>query len=438
MTLLRSASGTYEGDFRYKGMPRLHLSLRTAKKPEAQRRHEAVAQLFRQRRHELLAQLRAGVLTVERLAAMVEHHEPLVPITAPAPTAAAPTSPWGTVQEEGDRYLAWIKSHPRKAVGTYNAARAQILRFQRFEYAGQRVGDLPLEDVPSLLIETYQRAFLDAQTPPNSITQYMGRVRALWRWLAAQEARRATEERRTPHPLYSPVDADMLVRETTPRDRTLDEDEAERLLAATPEPLLFPVAAALFGGFRLDEVLHLRRDLDVDRELGTLAVQRQPDWRPKTRRSARVVPIAEPLRPVLERQLVRYASARWLVPSLADLALPFNKRTFQQHFTAIVLRAGLVAGRTDPRGVTFHTLRHTFASWLVRRGVDLYTVAQLLGDTLAVVEATYAHLSPDVKRAAVAKLTGAIQLPTPSGLTEGLPEPPTEGLTEGSREGDQP
>lgn len=426
MTLVKGPSG-WEGDFRVKGLPRLHLSLRTPKKSIAQARHDAVAKLFRQRRHEMIAQLRAGVLTVERLEAMVEHHEPLMPIAPPAPPAVA-VAHWGSVQDEGDRYLAWLQANPRKTAGTYSTARAQVLRFQRFAYQGRPVAELPLEAVTSAVIEAYQKALLDAKTPPNTVTHYMGRVRALWRWAAAQEARRATEERRAPVALYSPVDAEMLVREITGRDRTLDEDEAERLLAATPEPLLFPVACPLFGGLRLDEVLHLRPDLDIDLELGTLAVQRQPDWRPKTRRSIRVVPIAEPLRPVLERHLVRYASARWVTPSLADLELPFNKRTFQQHFTAIVERAGLVAGRADPRGVTFHTLRHTFASWLVRRGVDLYTVAQLLGDTLAVVEATYAHLSPDVKRAAVAKLVGAVQLPAPSGLTEG-----DQAISEGDR-----
>ncbi len=44
------------------------------------------------------------------------------------------------------------------------------------------------------------------------------------------------------------------------------------------------------------------------------------------------------------------------------------------------------------------------------RGVDLYTVAKLLGDSLKVVEDVYADLSPDWKRAAVAKLAGAFNV----------------------------
>ena len=41
-------------------------------------------------------------------------------------------------------------------------------------------------------------------------------------------------------------------------------------------------------------------------------------------------------------------------------------------------------------------------------------VAQLLGNSLKMVESTYAHLAPDYKRAAVRKLSGAVQMPLPT------------------------
>ena len=60
------------------------------------------------------------------------------------------------------------------------------------------------------------------------------------------------------------------------------------------------------------------------------------------------------------------------------------------------------AARLD--GVTWHALRHTFASRLVAAGVNLRTVQELGGwRTLSMVQ-RYAHLSPDHLVVAVEKI----------------------------------
>lgn len=45
--------------------------------------------------------------------------------------------------------------------------------------------------------------------------------------------------------------------------------------------------------------------------------------------------------------------------------------------------------------VVFHTLRHTYASWLVQSGVSLYVVQRLMGHKSIRMTERYAHLAPD-------------------------------------------
>jgi len=53
---------------------------------------------------------------------------------------------------------------------------------------------------------------------------------------------------------------------------------------------------------------------------------------------------------------------------------------------------------------TFHSLRHTFASQLVRNGVDLYVVQKLLGHASPKMTMRYAHLREDMLTDAIKKI----------------------------------
>ena len=61
--------------------------------------------------------------------------------------------------------------------------------------------------------------------------------------------------------------------------------------------------------------------------------------------------------------------------------------------------------RADIKGLRFHDLRHTFASRLVEKGVDIETVRDLLGHSSITITQRYTHSTDERKRVAVELLS---------------------------------
>lgn len=76
--------------------------------------------------------------------------------------------------------------------------------------------------------------------------------------------------------------------------------------------------------------------------------------------------------------------------------------------------------------ITTHDLRHTYAATAIDAGLDIYILAQQLGDTLAVTERTYAHLYPEAHQRAAEVLDRRRERADSAGSSSYLVAAPSE------------
>lgn len=169
--------------------------------------------------------------------------------------------------------------------------------------------------------------------------------------------------------------------------RWLTNDEEERLLAHAPGYLRPIILVALHTGTRRGEVLTLKwADLDFGQKL--VRVTHTKNHR------TRYIPMNSKLEKLLES--IKPEATTWEKSAyvFANAETETKFKDLSRAFEGACRRAGL-------EDVTFHTLRHSFASRLAQAGVPLNTIRELLGHGDMTVTMRYAHLAPNNLREAV-------------------------------------
>lgn len=177
-------------------------------------------------------------------------------------------------------------------------------------------------------------------------------------------------------------------KEGAPRLRFLTEPEATALIdlinhwGKADEALL--VTFLIDTGARIGEAMKVRRkDVGEDRvTLGAMG-SKNGEWR--------VVPLTRRLREQMPR----------LLTGLSDRQEVFGSRINRWGFRSMYMRA--VEQLNMGGDVVIHTLRHTTASWLVQRGVDIRRVQAWLGHKSLAMTLRYAKLAPNDLFSAVEK-----------------------------------
>lgn len=166
--------------------------------------------------------------------------------------------------------------------------------------------------------------------------------------------------------------------------RSLTKDEFCQLLKTVNNLVLRDLfICAVCTGMRLSELTALCWK-DVNFETRIIHIQNSESFKTKTGKN-RAIPMNESLRIALLHKVQRVSSN--LVFHLCGRKL--RKEYVSKGFKRYIRLAGL------EERLTFHSLRHTFASWLASDGVGLYEIQKLLGHSSASMTQRYAHLQPD-------------------------------------------
>jgi integrase len=167
------------------------------------------------------------------------------------------------------------------------------------------------------------------------------------------------------------------------KERILSNEEEEHLLWASFEHLRPILVVALNTGMRKGEILNLTWDrIDLAQRL--IQVVNTKSGRNRT------IPINSALFEVLN-ELKRDRKSEYVF---------FNSRTYKP-FGTIRRSFENACRRAKIKGLRFHDLRHTFASRLVERGVDIVRVKELLGHSSVKITERYTHSNQEERKKAV-------------------------------------
>ncbi len=282
-----------------------------------------------------------------------------------------------------DEFLAYLsleRGYARKTIEAYAADLNDFLSF--LEEKG--IADLSGLKTPYVLL--YLAKLRQRGLSPETIARRLSALRGFFKFLALEHGL-------AENPLAL-IEGPKLSRRLPV---VLTPEEVEHLLQAPDpnHPIGLRDRAMLellyASGLRVSELVGLKL-FDLNLEVGFVRVKGKGD-------KERLVPLGTFAQEMIKRYL-KEARPRFLKrrPDEPHLFLnrrgrPLSRQRFWQIIKAYALKAGL-----DPRQITPHVLRHSFATHLLERGADLRTVQLMLGHANLATTQIYTHVQADTLR----------------------------------------
>ena len=243
--------------------------------------------------------------------------------------------------------------------------------------------DRCFKDIAPFDCEKIKKHMLDAGRAPRTLQYCFATIRQVWNM--AKRDGLVSSETPTKYVSIPKIDNQRL--------RFLSHFEADILLkelAKRSIQLHDMALLSLHSGSRAGEIFKLTWN-DIDLEDGLLTLR-------DAKAGTRVAHMTEAVKDMLVGRKQQLADNKLVFPNRNGEGMKRISNSFTRGVDALKLNSGI----TDKRQkVVFHTVRHTFASWHVQSGTDLYTLQTLLGHHSFAMVQRYAHLSDGALKKAV-------------------------------------
>jgi site-specific recombinase XerD len=238
------------------------------------------------------------------------------------------------------------------------------------------IGALPFKNIAPIHLEKIKRNMTKAEKSPRSVQYCLAVVRQVFNHAFRNSVFNGD----------NPVKKVKIPKVDNKRLRFLTREEAKTLFEAVKKESTEMWEMALLSlhcGLRASEIFRLTW-IDINTEQGLMTAKDSKGN--KTRYAYMTDQVREML---LNKDIGK----------LDDLLYPSTgggqRREIPRSFEKVVKDLKLNEGITDRRDkVVFHTLRHTYASWLVQSGESLYVVKERLGHSTMAMTERYSHLAP--------------------------------------------
>ena len=264
-----------------------------------------------------------------------------------------------------DMMEKFMKEHAPRVSGNTRLSYSASLK-----HLSTYFGDLKLLEITPKKISDYKVLRYSEEAKPATINRELAMLSKAfslafkeWEWIKENPVSKVPKEK-----------------ENNERDRWLTDEQERRLLENSPQWMRDIILFDLHTGLRQDELLSLQWER-VNLFRRTIIIQESKSGKPRT------LPVNQIAFDILEeRSKIRNIMNDLVFVSNAGSKI--DRHNLRRAFNIAIKKAGI-------HDFHFHDLRHTFATRLAQRGIDIYKISKLLGHHSIEMTQRYAHHCPD-------------------------------------------